>query len=223
MLRKTAYFIINTISVLIILMAVFILLIVVLTKPGKTPQFGGYMVLRITTGSMEPAYPVDSLILVRKTSPQAVRKGDVISFYSSDPALSGAVNTHRVVAVEEGTDGVRFVTRGDANNTVDRYDVDASDLLGKVEGSSLILGKAVRLLSNPLIFVPIILLPLGIILFGNLIRTIVYARTIAREEEEAAVQEAIRQIRAQKKDVSGQSAAGSVPETSDKTNRKAKD
>lgn len=81
----------------------------------------------------------------------------------------------------------------------------------------------VRLLSNPLIFVPIILLPLGIILFGNLIRTIVYARTIAREEEEAAVQEAIRQIRAQKKDVSGQSAAGSVPETSDKTNRKAKD
>ena len=134
MLRKTAYFIINTISVLIILMAVFILLIVVMTKPGKTPQFGGYMVLRITTGSMEPAYPVDSLILVRKTSPRSVRKGDVISFYSSDPALAGAVNTHRVVAVEEGTDGVRFVTRGDANNTVDRYDVDASDLLGKVEG-----------------------------------------------------------------------------------------
>lgn len=198
MMKKLFYGLINTISVLIILAAVFILLVVVMTKPGTTPSVGGYMVLRITTGSMEPTYPVDSLIVLKQTSPSQIHKGDVISFYSSDPALAGAVNTHRVVSVEKEEDQYRYVTKGDANNVVDQYDVAGSDLLGRVVGSSLLLGKAVRLLSNPLVFVPIILIPLAVILIGNLVRTVASAKTIARQEEQAAVQEAIRQLRAQK-------------------------
>lgn len=78
---------------------------------------------------------------------------------------------------------------------VDRYDVDSRDLLGKVVWSSLILGKIVRLVSNPLIFVPIILVPLAIILIANLVKTVSYARKIAKDEEEAAVKEAIQYIR----------------------------
>ncbi|MFQ9450045.1 MAG: hypothetical protein ACLR1E_04115 [Coprococcus sp.] len=68
---------------------------------------------------------------------------------------------------------------------VDRYDVDSRDLLGRVVWSSLILGKIVRLVSNPLIFVPIILVPLAIILIANLVKTVSYARKIAKDEEEA--------------------------------------
>ena len=58
-----------------------------------------------------------------------------------------------------------------------------------------ILGKIVRLVSNPLIFVPIILVPLAIILIANLVKTVSYARKIAKDEEEAAVKEAIQYIR----------------------------
>ena len=76
---------------------------------------------------------------------------------------------------------------------VDRYDVDSRDLLGRVVWSSLILGKIVR--SNPLIFVPIILVPLAIILIANLVKTVSYARKIAKDEEEAAIKEAIQYIR----------------------------
>ena len=117
--------------------------------------------------------------IVKQTAPASIHENDVISFYSSDPALSGAVNT----------------TKGDANNVVDRYDVDSRDLLGRVVWSSLILGKIVRLVSNPLIFVPIILVPLAIILIANLVKTVSYARKIAKDEEEAAVKEAIQYIR----------------------------
>ena len=56
----------------------------------------------------------------------------MISFYSSDPALSGAVNTHRVVSIEADGNNYRYITKGDANNVVDRYGVDSRDLLGKV-------------------------------------------------------------------------------------------
>ncbi len=195
LIKKTLYTIINVLSVIVIVAAVFVLLIVVMTKPGKTPNIAGYMALRVTTGSMAPTYEVDSLIVVKSVAPSSIQEGDVISFYSSDPALSGAVNTHRVVSIESDGDNYRYVTKGDANNVVDRYDVDSRDLLGKVVWSSLFLGKLVRLVSNPLIFVPIILVPLAIILIVNLVKTVSYAKKIAKDEEEAAVKEAIQYIR----------------------------
>ncbi|WP_270227524.1 signal peptidase I [Coprococcus aceti] len=133
--------------------------------------------------------------IVKQTDPASIHENDVISFYSSDPALSGAVNTHRVVSIETDGNNYRYITKGDANNVVDRYDVDSRDLLGRVVWSSLILGKIVRLVSNPLIFVPIILVPLAIILIANLVKTVSYARKIAKDEEEAAVKEAIQYIR----------------------------
>ena len=133
--------------------------------------------------------------IVKQTDPSAIKENDVISFYSSDPALSGAVNTHRVVSIETDGNNYRYITKGDVNNVVDRYDVDSRDLLGKVVWSSLILGKIVRLVSNQLIFVPIILFPLAIILRANLVKTVAYARKIAKDEEEAAVKEVIQYIR----------------------------
>ena len=172
-----------------------VLIIVLMTKPGKTPNIGGYMALRITTGSMTPTYGVDTLIFVKETDPSEIKVDDVISFYSSDPALDGAVNTHRVVSIEKTDRGYSYVTKGDANNVVDNYDVDSKYLLGKVVGSSLALGKLVRLISNPLIFIPIILIPLAIILISNLVHTIKYAKKIAAEEEQAAIEEAINIIK----------------------------
>ena len=54
MIKKLVYGIINTISVLIIAAAVFVLIVVLLTKPGKAPSIVGFTLFRITTGSMAP-------------------------------------------------------------------------------------------------------------------------------------------------------------------------
>lgn len=198
MLKKVFYTLINVVSVLIIIAAVGVLIIVLMTKPGETPSIGGYMALRVTTGSMAPTYEVDTLIVVKKTDPSKVKEGDVISFYSSDPALNGAVNTHRVVAVKQENGHYTYQTKGDGNNAVDPYEADGDYLLGTVVASSLFLGKLVRLVSNPLIFIPIIIIPLAVMLFVNLIRTISYAKKIAKEEEEAAVRELVEQIKERK-------------------------
>lgn len=195
MVKKMIYGIINTISVLIIMAAIVVLCMVLLTQPGKPPEILGYTMLRITTGSMEPTYSTDTLIVVKKTDPSEIKEGDVISFYSSDPALEGAVNTHRVVSVRQDGTNYIYETKGDANNTADLYHVQSQFLLGKVIWASLFLGKLSRLAANPLIFIPFILLPLAIILITNLIHTIRLTKTIAKEEEEAAVREAIQKIR----------------------------
>ena len=147
---------------------------------------------------MKPAYDTDTLILVKKTDPSEIQVGDVISFYSADPALDGAVNTHRVTETEQDGTKWRYTTKGDANNVPDQYGTDSDALIGKVVASSLLLGKLARLVSNPLVFIPVILIPLALILINNLVRTIRLAGKIARDEEEAALREAIRQIQEEK-------------------------
>ena len=194
MIKKFFLTLINILSVLVIAAAVAVLCLVVFTKQGETPSLGGYTVFRITTGSMKPAYDVDTLILVKKTDPSEIQVGDVISFYSADPALDGAVNTHRVIAVEQDGEEWNYTTQGDANNIPDQYGTDSRALIGKVVASSLALGKLARLVSNPLVFIPVILIPLAVILISNMVRTVRLAGKIARDEEEAAVREAIREI-----------------------------
>lgn len=152
---------------MIIAAAIAVLCMVVFTPSGKTPNIAGYSFLRITTGSMEPTYGVDTMIVVKKTEPSEIKVGDVISFYSSDPALDGAVNTHRVTAVRREWEQWVYTTRGDANNVDDTYEAYSRYLVGKVVGSSVLVGKLSRLAANPLIFIPIILIPLALILIGQ--------------------------------------------------------
>lgn len=198
MLKKIIYGIVNFISVVTIAAAIVVLIMVLLTKPGKPPSIGGFTLLRITTGSMVPTYDVDTMILVQETDPSQIREGDVISFYSSDPMLDGAVNTHRVVRIEKDGGQYVYTTKGDGNNVEDPYDVKSEYLVGKVIWSSVILGKISRLVSNPLIFIPVILVPLAVILLSNFFQTISLARKIAKEEEEAAIREAVEQFRKKK-------------------------
>lgn len=185
----------NAAAIGLILVSVFVLLSVVLTPAGQVPQVLGYSVFRVMTGSMEPEIREDSLLVVQKTPPEDIAPGDVISFFSPDPMLEGAVNTHRVVRVEKENGRIQFITKGDANVIEDTYPVDASALVGKAVFKSYWLGKAVSLLANPLVFGIIILLPLVIILVMNLCRAVRIAADIAKKEEEEAVRKALEEIK----------------------------
>lgn len=186
----------NAAAIALILVSVFVLLSVVLTPAGQVPQVLGYSVFRVMTGSMEPEIREDSLLVVQKTPPEDIAPGDVISFFSPDPMLEGAVNTHRVVRIERENGRIRFITKGDANMIEDTYPVDASALVGRAVFKSYALGKTVSLLSNPLVFGTIILLPLLVILLMNLYRAVRIAADIAKKEEEEAVRKALEEIKA---------------------------
>ena len=186
----------NAAAIGLILVSVFVLLSVVMTPAGQVPQVLGYSVFRVMTGSMEPEIREDSLLVVQKTPPEDIVPGDVISFFSPDPMLEGAVNTHRVVRIEKENGRTQFITKGDANVIEDTYPVDASALVGKAAFKSYWLGKTVSLLANPLVFGIIILLPLLIILLMNLYRAVRIAADMAKKEEEEAVRKALEEIKA---------------------------
>lgn len=196
MIKKFFLAILDIIAALVIVFAVAVLVVVIKTPAGSVPSIGGYTVLRVVSGSMEPDYPIDAMLFVHKVRGEEIRPGDVISFYSTDPNLAGAVNTHRVVSVEKDENGeISFTTKGDANPLADLYKTPADRLVGKVVFSSITLGKISRLAANPLIFIPFIVLPLAVILSVNLYQTVKLTVDLRRQEEEAELRRAISQIK----------------------------
>ena len=111
------------------------------------PTLTGARALTVLTGSMDPALPAGSVVVVRPVAPELVRVGDVITFHPrpDDPA----VVTHRVVGVTSGSDGrVGFVTKGDANDAPDAAQVLQEQVVGTVWYSLPVVGT-VRMALDP--------------------------------------------------------------------------
>ena len=73
-------------------------------------HFGGIWGIKtfvVTSGSMEPMYPVGSLIYVKKVAPETIHVGEAITFYMDK---DGTVATHQVYEIEQSKK--QFRTQG---------------------------------------------------------------------------------------------------------------
>lgn len=95
------------------------------------PNAIGMRSFTVMSGSMEPAIHTGDVVIDRKIAPLEARPGDVITF--SDPSGRKRLITHRVRSIHARGSAVEVVTKGDANNTVERWTVPASGRIGKVE------------------------------------------------------------------------------------------
>ena len=84
----------------------------------------GIQVYSVISGSMEPEYPVGSLIYVKKVDPSEIKVDDVITYVLPSETPS----THRVVRIDE--EKQLFYTKGDANKTEDGAPVHFKNLIG---------------------------------------------------------------------------------------------
>lgn len=137
----------DTVTTLIVVIAVIFALLLVGVR------LFGIQVYSVVSGSMEPEYPVGSLIYVKKATPNEVKVGDVITFVISD----GTPATHRVIEIDN--DAQLFYTQGDANFKIDEttgdkiYVEDApvhfNNLIGKPVFKIPLLGYAAYYIQHP--------------------------------------------------------------------------
>lgn len=106
----------------------------------------GYGMGYVTTGSMEPEYLIDDLIIVKKCKTYQV--DDVIVFQDGNSLV-----VHRIVSIN----GKEIITRGDAN-TGDDDPIDIEKIYGKVIKKFNGGGSLIRKLKSPVVIVVIILL-----------------------------------------------------------------
>lgn len=103
------------------------------------PKLVGIHPFGVLTGSMEPSYPVGSLIYVKPVDAARLKSGDVITFLVDE---NNTTATHRIVEVVHDTDGkLRFLTKGDANDTVDPTLVLEDNVVGSPIATIPYLGR----------------------------------------------------------------------------------
>ena len=122
-----------TLTVIVVLSALFCAYVLISTANGKPVNLFGNRILQVVTGSMEPSIHVDDYIVVKSVDTAELKEGDIISFYTEDEEIKGEIVTHRIAAVNgDGT----FVTRGDANPVDDSLTVRPEQVIGKYTGKT---------------------------------------------------------------------------------------
>ena len=186
--------VINVLATVVILVAFVVLLRTVFTPAGEIPTIMGYGFMRTLTGSMEPAIPVHSFIVVDTDNSQVYQVGDIITFHSSDDALEGSLNTHRIAAIDE-VNGMRsFTTKGDNNDVADTHIISDGDIVGKYLFSLPQMGKVMDFLSSSMGFLIVIVLPMLLFFIYQVYHLIVVGMNLKRamaEEDRLAAAAAI--------------------------------
>lgn len=116
-------------SVLWTFLSVFITACIVIAALALVAvKAAGCSLFSIETGSMAPACPVNSVVVIKPYgSFEEIQTGDIITYVIDD---AGTTVTHRVVSADAADRTV--TTQGDANDTADASPVLYENVVGKV-------------------------------------------------------------------------------------------
>lgn len=107
-----------TILILLILIPILfvsgVILINSYVHPDEVPSFFGWKPFIVLSGSMETQISVGDLVIVKEVDTSTLKKGDIIAFRENDIVI-----THRIDDIITEDDKVKYITKGDNNNTRD--------------------------------------------------------------------------------------------------------
>ncbi len=109
--------ILNVFCWIIVLVMVFAMLTSIVTQmTGGTPEFFGYSIYRVSSGSMEPELKIGDVILDETVkNPKELEVGDIVTYIGTGE-LEGKMVTHEVIEAPYTEDGVLMLqTQGTAN------------------------------------------------------------------------------------------------------------
>jgi signal peptidase len=113
----------------------------------------------VQTNSMSPTFDAGDLILVKKCDVSALKEQDIVTFHT---IINNeyALNTHRIIEIQD-SDGIRsYTTKGDNNDIADTHIIADGDIVGKYVGRIPKMGSVMNILSSSTGFLVIIVLPM---------------------------------------------------------------
>ena len=195
--RVTLRKIVGVIGVILCLLILPILIINIVlivesfVHPKEVPGLFGITPMVVVTDSMKPTITGGDMILDVKVLAEEVQPGDIISFFDPTRPDRDIVITHRVIRVEGSGESLEFVTKGDANNTIDIPAVPASCYVGVYRATIPVLGPVVLFMRTPLGVIVTVIVPVLAVIAYELVK----ARK--REKEGKAEAEKLRRENAE--------------------------
>jgi signal peptidase len=141
---------------IIALIAIFLIIFLGFYRPVSL--WGDTRYEPVYTGSMEPAIPVGSIVVIKPANPDTLKIGDIICFKIE--AEQPTTVTHRIIGItNEG-----FKTKGDANEDPDQWIVKKENVIGKVIAVIPLIGYLGYFVRTPIGFILLILIPATILI-----------------------------------------------------------
>jgi signal peptidase len=158
--KKTAKIVAYTI------IAAFLIIFLIFYRP--VALWGDTHYEPVFTGSMEPAIPVGSIVVIKPVDPELLTIGDIICFRTSGSATRV---THRIINVtNEG-----FITKGDATEDPDEWIVKKENVIGKVIAVIPYLGYLGFFVRTPVGFILLMVIPATLLILieiANIVKEI---------------------------------------------------
>ena len=86
-IRKKAGLLIYVPALCSVIGTLMLLVVIAAALPLTVPNFMGYEIYNVVSGSMEPTIPVGSIIYVKEIDPSDIYSGDIIAFKSGDSII----------------------------------------------------------------------------------------------------------------------------------------
>ena len=161
---------------LIIIPLIIINLAFIFQSDNKVPNFMGYSMLNVISGSMQGTIDVGDMIIIKQT--KEIQEQDIVTFIDDN-----AVITHRIVGIEELDGKKEYTTKGDANNTADKNKITIEQIQGKLFFHIGGLGKASTYLQKPQGFLILISVPIIVICITRFFEIRVANRKAMRKQQ----------------------------------------
>jgi len=198
--------VVSVLTVILVVITVFVMVftIVSMHTVGKNNRgVFGYKLNSVITESMEPTIDKGDIVVTENVSyvpegaqvieedPDAIKAeelkvGDIITFYSTDPAIYGQLNTHRIVEITQDEEGnLAFVTKGDNNPIEDRELALASNVYGRYKTSIPFLGSLFEFIKDDsgIGYFTIILIPFLLLIGIQVVKFIKLMRKYRKEQQ----------------------------------------
>ena len=105
-------------------------------------NLGRFTIIAIGSGSMNGTINKGDVVLLDKKK-ATYEEGDIIAFEQD-----GVVVVHRIVSINEDDGNFTYKTKGDANNSIDQWEVKESSIVGHYLGRGLYIGWPTIVLSE---------------------------------------------------------------------------
>lgn len=158
--RKALSVGISVVLWLVILLAALYSFTTLATKDDKNvANLFGFTPMLVKSPSMNPTFDAGDLIIIKKCDTESLKENDIITFHT---IINNeyALNTHRIIKIENIGGARTYTTKGDNNDIADLHVIVDADIVGKYVGRVPLLGPVLGFLSSSTGFLVVIVLPM---------------------------------------------------------------
>ena len=177
---KIVYGTLKTIFFTILIL--YVVFICVQRLSGNNSVFG-FRFFTVATGSMKGVYNVNDVIAVKDFDNKKLKVGDDIAFIGNRGGLENKLVTHRIIKIEEESNGRIFTTKG-VKNSVEDPSITESQILGKVVGVVPVVTQINHVVKSQLGFFCLIFCPIVLVIDFEIIQTITHIKLENNELQE---------------------------------------